>query len=431
MNDPRPGHPRYRLILIAFAAFFFISVSALFYFLFTTKGSCLLVRALVSRYIAAAEIEALKAEGCLARVLVFHNAEFGSLRALPPGAKLKAQKIEVSFSSFGLSGFDVNVYNGKLLLPWGEAVLFYGGYRNSSLVIEAFTGKLSINETFAVFFRNSELNKVSGSFTGLDIKITGPLRELFLEGVFCIDSAVYKNFWASGCPAKVSVKLANSGSGLQARGKIDISGGVLSGGNTSEINLKESSIVFKGAPGAVSFDLNGTAKVEDTRIDVSLSGTADKPELKLVSQPPFPQERLLLMLATNRKWQAAENALSGGKVPANLAADFLDYFIFSGSAGKFVRDLGIHDVSFKVDGRSTEVGATKDITGSASVSYSLEQQQDNSAPVAYHKFGAQYKITETLSLGAERVSEQKADTSGEDGGQKVNDKVFLKFKADF
>ncbi|MFA5320773.1 MAG: translocation/assembly module TamB domain-containing protein [Candidatus Omnitrophota bacterium] len=430
MNIPRKKSGRSRLI--AMALVFLITVSAVFYFFFTTKGSCLLVRAVVSRYISPVEIDALKAEGCLARLLVFHNAEFGSLKGLPPGAKLKAQRIEVSFFSLNFySGIKVNVYNGKLLLPWGDSVLFYGNYRNSALEIQVFTGQLSINETFGVFFRNSEMNKVSGSFTGLDIKITGPLRELFLEGVFCIDSAVYKNFWASGCPAKVSVKLANSGSGLQARGKIDISGGVLSGGNTSEINLKESSIVFKGAPGAVSFDLNGTAKVEDTRIDVSLSGTADKPELKLVSQPPFPQERLLLMLATNRKWQAAENALSGGKVPANLAADFLDYFIFSGSAGKFVRDLGIHDLSFKVDGRSTEVGATKDITGSASVSYSLEQQQDNSAPVAYHKFGAQYKITETLSLGAERVSEQKADTSGEDGGQKVNDKVFLKFKTDF
>jgi len=430
MNIPRKKGGR--LHLIAMALVFLIVVSAVFYFFFTTQGSCLLVRAVVSRYISPVEIDALKAQGCLARLLVFHNAEFGSLKGLPPGAKLKAQRIEFSFSSLNFySGIKVNVYNGKLLLPWGDSVLFYGNYRNSALEIQAFTGKLSINETFGVFFRNSELNKVSGSFSALDFKITGPLRELFLQGNFRIDKAAYKNFRASGCPAKVSVKLTDIGSGIKAHGKIEITGGEIYGENTGVINLRESFILFKGAPGAVSFDLNGTAKVEDTRIDVFLSGTADKPELKLVSQPSFPQDRLLLMLATNRKWQATENALSDGKVPANLAADFLDYFIFSGSAGKFVRDLGIHDVSFKVDGRSKEVGATKDITGSASVSYSLEQQQDNSAPVAYHKFGARYKITEKLSLGAERVSEQKAQTSGEEENQKINDKVFLKFKTDF
>ncbi|NLE91416.1 MAG: hypothetical protein GX598_02590, partial [Elusimicrobia bacterium] len=87
--------------------------------------------------------------------------------------------------------------------------------------------------------------------------------------------------------------------------------------------------------------------------------------------------------------------------------------------------------SVKIDAKSTEVGATKDITGSTSIRYSLEQLQEESAPVSYHKLSAEYKITEFFSLGAERVTEQKNEAGGTEHSRKIDDKILLKFKTDF
>lgn len=392
-----------------------------------------MVRRALSRYISPAEINSLKPEGSLVHGLVFHDPELSGLKGLPPGSRLKAQKVELSFSLFRRPvGIIAGVYNGRLFLPWGDSLLFYGNYRGGKLDIKVFTDRLSINETLGVFFKSPAAGKISGSFTGIDLRITGTPRELLVEGNFLIDNATYKNFRVSGCPVKISVKLPRTGSGMRAAGKAVVSGGRISGDNTAVIRLGEGAVQFNGRLRDTSFSLNGSAMVEDTRIDAALGGSVDKPELKLFSQPPLSQDRLLLMLATNRGWQSAENVVSSGKLPADMAADFLDYFILGGAAGKFVRDLGIRDVSVKIDARSTEMGATKDITDNASIRYSLEQvQETDSAPVSYHKLSAEYKITGTFFLGAERVTKQISEADGEDESRKIDDKIFLKFNADF
>lgn len=392
-----------------------------------------MVRRALSRCISPAEINSLKPEGSLVRGLVFHDPELSGLKGLPPGSRLKAQKVEVSFSLFRRpAGIIAGVYNGRLLLPWGDSLFFYGDYRGGQLDIKVFTDRLSINETLAVLFKSPAAGRISGSFTGIDFRISGTPRELLVEGGLRIDNASYRNFRAADCPVKASVKLSACGDGLRAAGKAAVSGGRVGGDNTAVITLGEGAAEFNGRLGNTALFLNGSAVVEGTRIDVALGGTAAKPELRLFSQSPLSQDRLLLMLATNKGWQSAESAVSSGRLPADMAADFLDYFIFGGSAGRFVRELGIRDVSVKIDARSTEVGATKDITGNASIRYSLEQVQEAaSAPVSYHKLSAEYKITDAFSLGAERVTAQRGEADGEDESRKIDDKIFLKFKADF
>ncbi len=406
-------------------------ISAVFYLFFTTGGSRLVLSRILADHISPVETGSLKAQGALVRGLVFTDPELVTLKWLPPGSKLKAQRIEVSLVLFGNPGININVYNGKLLLPWGDSLQFYGRYSASSLDVQVFTGRLSAGEAFSVFFRDSELNKVTGSFTGLDFHIGGRLRAPSLEGNFSVENAVYKSFRASGCRGNAKIRFSRGANGPEARGNIKISGGTLYGERTAEIRLGESEVVFNGPFRSISFDLKGESRVEDTNIELSFRGTMGSPELRLTSRPPLSQDRLLLMLATNRKWQSAENALSGGRLPAETAADFLDFFILGGSAGKFVRDLGIRDVSVRIDAKSTEVGATKDITGSASIRYSLEQLQENSAPVSYHKLSAEYRITDAFSLGAERVTEQRGESGGEDDTRKVDDKILLKFRTDF
>ncbi|MFA5430156.1 MAG: translocation/assembly module TamB domain-containing protein [Candidatus Omnitrophota bacterium] len=405
--------------------------AAVFYLFFTAAGSRFVLSRLLADYISPVEIGSLKARGSFVRGLVFQAPELVTLRWLPPGSKLKAQRIEVSLVLFGEPGINVSVYNGKLLLPWGDSLQFYGRCRASSLDVQVFTGRLSLNEAFSVFFRDSELNKATGTLTGLDFHIGGSLRNPLLEGTFALENASYRSFKASGCKGNVSFMLSRSGSGIAARGKINIAGGTLYGEHTAKITLGESALFLNGPFRSLSFDLKGEAKVEDTRIELSFRGTMEKPELRLTSQLPLSQDRLLLMLATDKKWQTTESALSGGRLPAEMAADFLDFFILGGSAGKFVRDLGIRDVSVKIDAKSTEVGATKDITGSTSIRYSLEQRQEESAPVSYHKLSAEYKITESFSLGAERVTEQNNETGGAEHSRKIDDKILLKFKTDF
>ncbi|MFH1678204.1 MAG: translocation/assembly module TamB domain-containing protein [Candidatus Omnitrophota bacterium] len=418
--------------LIAIATLVFISAGLACYFFFTTGGSSFITRAVLSNYVDSESLDIKKIDGSLSQTLIFEDIEFDDLKWLPAGSKLKIQKLQVYLASLSVGGLEVNIHNGRLNLPGSEAIFFYGNYQNSTLDLSVYSNAVAVRETLDLFTESQGLKNLSGVLSKIDINIKGSFLEPELNGEFYVDRLLREDFTMTSCPVSVSLQLRDIKEGLKLYGQILLKSAVVFGPKTAAINLQESKIFFNGVPMNPSFDLKGTSKVGDTKINIALKGAIDKPDLRLTSQPAMPEEWLLVMLATNKTWKGAGEAISKGELSADLAKDFLDYFLFSGSGNKIAQKFGLTGISIKYDGQAKGIGATKDISDKASASYSIEQPQskeENSA--ATHKLGAEYKITESISVGVKKELKNSDKLEQTQDKPKPDDEIMLKFKKEF
>ena len=146
----------------------------------------------------------------------------------------------------------------------------------------------------------------------------------------------------------------------------------------------------------------------------------------------MPKEKLLIMLATGKMWKGADAVIQGAGLPVGLAADFLDYFIFSGSGSQLAQKLGVKDFSVKIDSSSKGLSLKKELNGKIDVLYGAEQSssQDSKSQTT-QRVGVGYKITENISLDAEREIKQNNKNDDESDKPKEESNVKMQFKKEF
>ncbi|MBU1147745.1 MAG: translocation/assembly module TamB, partial [Candidatus Omnitrophica bacterium] len=173
------------------------------------------------------------------------------------------------------------------------------------------------------------------------------------------------------------------------------------------------------------------SNVEGIKINIALKGAMKEPDIKLSSEPSFPKERLLLMLATNKSWKMTEGALVKGQMSPDVAKDFLDYFLFAGSGGRLAQYFGLKDVTFQLNGKTKGAGVKKDVTNNLDVRYAIEKEEakeKNGSTV--QKLGSEYKFTDTIAVDAERELKQEKANEEQDKATS-DDRVLLKYKKSF
>jgi hypothetical protein len=421
----------YLLAITIIACVFFASLIA-YYFIFTNSGSTFIVKSALSKYTRSKSVSIKKSEGSLARALVFHDIEIKDSKILRRSNFVRIQRLEVYFESFNLGGINVNIHNGRLQLPASGLIVFYGSLKKSILDGNIYSRGFDVEGLSGFFSGIKELKDISGSISGIDIYLKGTVSEPKFSGECRIEKLIRNGFSLSNCSVLFNLQLKDVNKEQKLNGTISLNSGTISGRKTALINLRESKISLLGGPKKVSLDLKGSSNVEGAKITIVLKGTSDKPELKLTSDPPLPQERLLVMLITGKSWKATEMALDKRQFSPDLVKDFVDYFVFSGSGSKIARQLGISDISVTFEQQKKGVAVKKAITEKIDASYAVEQSQaKEEMPTTTQKVGGEYKIMEGISVGAEKElkQENKPEVSPEE--QKTNDKVMIKFKKTF
>ncbi len=405
-------------------------IGLIYYFLFTTKGSSFIFCRGISKYVECEDIEIEKITGNLSSVLILNDIELSGLAGLPPGSYLKIQKLEINTTSFNPAGLNLKIDNGRLKLPDSNPILFYGSHSKSSLDITAYCNQIHVREFLDLFAESKLLKGVSGRVADLDVYIKGSLFEPELRGEFGIEELYKNSFSMANCPGTFSIALKDLKENLKLFGELGLISGIIKGPKTTAIELQRSKILFSGNPKAPMLDLKGTAAVEGTKIYITLAGSVDKPDLQLKSEPAWSQERLLLMLATGKSWRNTEMALCRSQISPELARDFLDYFFFGGSGSKISKRFGIDDIAFKYDPQTKGIAVKKSISDKVEATYGIEQsQKKDSEASSTQKVGGSYKITDTVSVGAEKeLSQDKI--AGQDKLQS-QDKIILKYKKEF
>jgi len=125
------------IIFIIFLVLFSIS-GLVYYIFFTTNGLGFITKFSLSRYIDSRDVDIKSINGSLSEKLTFQDVQIQDIKWLPRGNVLKIQKLVTYFTSFNLRGLNIEISNGRLILPDSETILFYGVYKDGSLDINSY-----------------------------------------------------------------------------------------------------------------------------------------------------------------------------------------------------------------------------------------------------------------------------------------------------
>lgn len=420
-------------IFITLALFLLITVSAVssmaYYYFFTPKGSIVVTKYFMMKYFGEENVTIKKIEGCIFKKLYLYGIEIGDIAKLPKNSIVRIQKLDLYFKTHKLNGLCLDIFNGRLRLPDSEPVIFAGKYRGGVLEVDVYTKEVSVKDALDLFYKDRKFRKPAGSIIDLSCLVKGTFADLELKGDLTIEKLSQNEFSVIGVPCSFDIQIKDMQKALKVYGNIIFSGGKIAGPKAA-VSLRQSRVIFAGDAAGFSMDLNGTSKIEDVIINIELKGTMESPYLKLTSQPPLPEERLLLMLATGKSWKSVESSLVQGKISPDLLQDFMEYFVFGGSGSGMAEHFGISVVSFKYDESKKGIGVKKGVTDKAAVNYGIEQAQTGKDTVNTHTIGGEYKVTENVSVEGSREIVQK-DKNATDSDEPPKDQVMVKYKKEF
>jgi len=422
-----------KLILIIIAAAIILNVAILYVLIGTNFGARLIAKIAISRYIPSKDITIGEIDGTLARTITFENISLNNVEWLPKGSSLDIERLEIYANPLDISRLRIMVKNGKLKLPSSDKIFFSGAYENSLLDFNIYSHAVDVKDIMELLQYKDVAGILSGVFEDIDIFVTGELLEPEIKGSCIAKALSRRGFNLSDCPLKLDLKLKDIREDLKVYGAVNISGGSISGVKTARITLGESRISFNGSPKEPYFDMQGESLIEGTKIKAGLKGTMDVPDLRLSSDRTVSKDQLLMMLATNKSWKSADS-LSGNNdhITPGMVADFMDYFLFGGAGSKTADRFGIKDFFIKYDQNTKGGGVKKAVFDKAEVSYSIEQsQKKDELPTTTQKVGSEYKITDGISVEAERELKYNSKNVAEENKPDANDKVLLKYKKPF
>jgi len=378
--------------------------------------------------IASARI--LKELASMKGLIAIENMEIVLKAAVQNTAKI--QKTEIVFDTQHINAINIEVFNGRLSLSGSEPILFYGNYANELLNFNFYSKRAGIESLIDVLDSRKTSVPLKGSFVDIDFNLRGSIHEFMLQGAAYAERLRHGAFSLSDAPFVCDVILKESTKGFQVNGAVIAKKGVISGPGTAMVYLEESRLIFSGDPQKPSLDIKGVSTVEKTMIKIALKGTIEKPDLRLSSEPPLSQERLLVMLTTGKRWNGADTLFSKGVISPDLAMDFIDYFVFGDSGSKIADKFGITGLSVQLDETTKGVKLSKSVSDKVEVGYGVLQKQSNEKAVEINQnISGEYNLTETIAVSAEKELKQASALGQSPEEQKTNDKVMIKYKRKF
>ena len=385
-------------------------------------------------------------EGRLDSGLVLSELEAEGFDPLPQGSTLQVQRLQ--FDAVRRRLEPASVLNARLHLPASDPVLASGMIRPEALDLDLYSKHVDVTTLADIFPRWALVQYAKGTLTDVSIQVSGPWRQPTATGHFLIEEFVRRGVLIRDAEGSFALTLGYTEDGLQVEGVVRPYRGIVHAKNT-DIRLEPSQIRFDKNSKNPEFDLYGNATIDDVRIHVSLKGTRQSPDLRLTSEPSMPQEWLLVMLATGRRWRGAETSLTQGQISPDLAKDFLDFFVLGGLGSRIAQRFGVTDISLIFDPMERRVGAAATIADKLEVSYETDQPKPSTTldpasmkdaqPTTY-RVGAGLKLTPDSQVKIEGERQLESGTGTAEVGPnptttgpepKTRDSIFLKFQKKF
>jgi len=120
--------------------------------------------------------------GSFSSRLVLHEVELRDAAPLPEGYIVRIQKAGIALDSFSPDGLNVEVQNGRLLLPGGAVVVADGVLREGVLDAQVYFRNAEVQDLLGLFPENKKLASLRGTVTSLDAQVSGPSSALRVDG---------------------------------------------------------------------------------------------------------------------------------------------------------------------------------------------------------------------------------------------------------
>lgn len=418
-----------------------MAAAAAYMAFFTPEGSRLAAEWAIKKWAEPKSSNIRRVRGTLAGEVRLRNVELESPRGLPPGSVVRVQELRADLDPLSPMDSQVSLSNGRAFLP---------GSQDPIVVFVRWKEQKLDGSVYARAFGVADLNELGGETWSMPYGFSGTVRDLDCDvrgtpgsfrvwGRVAADSLTYYRVSLKDAPVRVNLRVKKSKRhrGVELRGQLVFLGGTVVSRKTS-VRLQQSRLRFYGDFKRPLLTLHGTSEVEGTKIRISVRGTPSKPELRLTSDPPLPETRLLLMLATGKGWKSGETLAGGKEIPLDLARDFMGVFFLSESEEALLQKLGLADISVTYDTETGGVGVKKPVTSRTQIKYGVSPvRTDGGAGAAAgtaHSIGAELKVTDRFSLEAEqemRPQSQLPETPEEEDAPQGNSKVLLKYKRRF
>ncbi len=401
-----------------------------YFIMFTPHGSSATVKFILSRFVEDGEFDYKGFEGSFARGISFENITLENLKYLPEGSIVKTHKLDISFSLTDLPGLKIDLHNGRVRIPGMHLILFNGSFEDGELDFNLFTEKLFLRETLELI-PEPDLHDIEGLLRDVDIFIKGGIFQPEISGTLKIERIRRDTFTFTDSLLEFDLRPTDLTSTPRLFGMVFIEKGTLSVPRAARIDLTEGRIFFSGDPMNPHLNIRAVSQVERTRINILLRGLLENPDLDLRSDPPMSQERLLLMLATNRSWRGTEAALAEREITGEVAREFLDFFFFAGTGGRLSNILASSGLVLQYDRDVLGIGLERDIIDGTSVRYMVgrhDRGNDEESPLV-QRFGLDHRLTENTSLGLQLTLDREKQLYEEK--DKTDSKAFLEFRYRF
>jgi len=404
-----------------------------YFVIYTQTGSQFAAEQMISQYVEGGDVDINVTEGNLGSGLTLENVEVRNIRHLPEGSVLRVQKLFLNLTAIHISGLVVEAENIRLKLPNSDPVVVSGSFKDLNLDFNVHSKGFTVTEVISYLPDLKKLVPGKGEVADIDLYVTGHYLEPIVRGEFIIEEFVYQGFVLTQCPLKLDIQLKEIDSDVKIFGNAQIDGGQLETKRVA-VKLEQGDLNFNGPWDQPEFHIKGSSKVEKTKISIALKGTLEKPELLLNSEPPYPSEKLMVMLATGKSWQSFEDPGAGSINSAALTRDFIDYFFFAGKSNKFAEKFGISDFSVTIDQNQKGIAAKKGLTDNLEVGYGVVQTKagGREADSVSRKLEGELKVTDSIKVGVERETTTQSSTGAfEESINQNDDKVLIEYKKSF
>lgn len=401
--------------------------------LFTSQGAALVLQHVTSRVLGPGHLVYERMEGSLIRGVRVFNIEIRRPMIFREGSLVRIQELQMRLERFALDGLDVSLVNARVLDPKADPVVVSGAFSGGHYNLNVYTRSLELGVLQQVIrhFRNPP--DVHGELTHLDLLLSGDLLRPALKGKFVIDHIPQNGFLLRDAPVDSDLYFMRAGRLWGTYGSLLIHQGWLQAPRTV-VRLGECRLTFDGDPRNPQIDIHGTAHVGRVRIWITVKGTRKDPRVELSSDPDLPQEQLMLMLTTGKRWDSLSGSNAVYKMTPELAGDFVDYFFFGGAGLKIAQFLGLSGISYKVDGTTQGVTFNKDLSDRLGVGYGVTVS--TTGPQGRREItqtvDTEYRLNDKVTVSAQKEVLPVQRSNAVAVPHRIpDDRVYLKYRTQF
>lgn len=423
------------VFVIVIISFMIVSTCGYFYLTHTTQGARWFFDFMAKRYLGAQSFKYRVMEGTIADGIKLSNVRITDLDRFMVRNLILIQNLEVTMPGLDLKKMSIKVRNGRIKFPLSDPIGFYGTFQNGEISAKMYCGIIDVREIVTVIKNPLVLHNLKGTANKASMNITGPYARPVLRGEFLLEDLRYLGFSLAQLPARFEYVLDRDDHGLLWNGELSVPSGFVNS-RLTRIELKPSKLIFKGEFKNPGLDINGSSKVNQTLINISLKGTKLKPEVNVTSNPPKSKNVLMVMLATGQELVLPQSASEPGRVSGTSDRDFIDYFTFSSEGGQPPGALGLTDFTVNMQDNLKWLGIKRRVTDQLKVGINVQETRAAAGDTAdvTRSVGGEVQVADSITLGVDKkVSDDSATSGGQTDVQPKDSgmDVMIKYKKSF